>query len=519
MIKLLIILVILILAYFFLKFFYRMPDISSRPVTHTISDGVETSLGRMLTPALEKNPGKTGVKLLPNGLDAFVGRAAMVMKAEKSIDIQYYMYHLDTVGTLLTDQLIKAADRGVRVRMLIDDIYGNQNEDLWVGLDAHPNIEVQLWNPWKRGRNRLIQSVFRAYEINYRMHAKSLTIDNQATIVGGRNIGDEYFDADPKLAFNDIDVLAVGPSVSEVSEQFDKYWNSEHAYPVDILIRKGSSDELDSLKASTNKFSEDNADSPYVIALKNSSLTQDILAGTLSYGWASEAKIIHDSPEKMNLGKKGNDELLITQLTPYMLGAKKSVDISSPYFVPGKEFADDLCQLSKNGVKVRILTNSLASNDVSAVHAGYAKYRRPLLRCGVELYELDETLMEGQGKKFTWLPGLKKSSLHAKSMVFDGEYMFVGSFNFDMRSLYINNEIGLLFRDPEVAGASAKNFEENVGKVAFKVEFEREGGNQNLKWVGGRGGPDVVMTKEPYASTLQKATVGILKWLPIESQL
>ncbi len=210
---------------------------------------------------------------------------------------------------------------------------------------------------------------------------------------------------------------------------------------------------------------------------------------------------------------------MITQLTPYMLGAKKSVDISSPYFVPGKEFADDLCQLSKNGVKVRILTNSLASNDVSAVHAGYAKYRRPLLRCGVELYELDETLMEGQGKKFTWLPGLKKSSLHAKSMVFDGEYMFVGSFNFDMRSLYINNEIGLLFRDPEVAGASAKNFEENVGKVAFKVEFEREGGNQNLKWVGGRGGPDVVMTKEPYASTLQKATVGVLKWLPIESQL
>ncbi len=515
----LIILAIIILGYFFLRMRYRMPDISGRPVSYGTSDGAETSLGKMLKPGLEKNPGKTGVKLLSNGLDAFVGRVAMAMKAEKTIDLQYYMYHQDTVGNLMIHELFEAADRGVRVRMLIDDIYGSKSEDLWIGLDAHPNIEVRLWNPWKRDRNWLIQSAFRFREINYRMHQKSFTVDNQVTVLGGRNIGDEYFDADPDLAFNDLDVLAVGPSVSEVSLEFDGSWNSEHAYPVNILIRQGSSKELEDLKESTSAFFKKNLDSPYVEALKNSDLSKEINAGTLTFDWASEAKVIYDSTEKIRMGKAGKDGLLMTHLAPYMTGAKKTVDISSPYFVPGKTYADDLCKLGRDGVKVRVLTNSLASNDVSAVHAGYSKYRRPLLRCGVELFELDETLMKSQGKTFTWLPGLKKSSLHAKTMVFDGEYMFIGSFNFDERSLYINNEIGLLFKDSKIAGAAAKHFEDNVGKVAFKVEFNREGGNENMKWIGGQGGPDVVMTKEPYASTFQKATVGILKWLPIDSQL
>jgi len=191
----------------------------------------------------------------------------------------------------------------------------------------------------------------------------------------------------------------------------------------------------------------------------------------------------------------------------------------SPYFVPGARATEALCKLSPDGVKVRILTNSLASNDVTAVHAGYAKYRRTLLRSGVRLFALDESLKEREGKMFTWLPGLAKSSLHAKTMSFDGEIMFVGSFNFDQRSLNINNEIGLLFRDPAVAGAAAREFEAKVNKVAFEVGFARAGGRQNLHWTGGRGGPDVVMEKEPYATSMQKLIVGILKWLPIESQL
>jgi putative cardiolipin synthase len=511
-------LAIVFLGAFFMSLFYRLPDISSRDQSYAIEDGTVTALGRDFAPELAANPGKTGVFLLSDGRDAFAARALLARKAEKSIDVQYYMYHQDTVGGLLTYEMLRAADRGVRVRMLIDDIYGNEGEDTWVALDAHPNIEVRLWNPWKRDKNRMIQSVFRAKDINYRMHAKSYTADNQATILGGRNIGDEYFDADTDVAFSDLDVLAIGPPVSQVSSEFDQYWNSEFAYPANILVRQGTEQDVSELRQVRTAFYGKQATSAYVKALTDSDLAHGLADGSLQFSW-SEARVIHDSSQKKNLGKKGKDELLISQLAPYITGAKKTADIVSPYFVPGDNAADALCKLAQDGVQVRILTNSLASNDVSAVHAGYSKYRRKLLRCGVRLFELDESLKDREGKAFTWLPGLKKSSLHAKTMAFDAEIMFVGSFNFDQRSLHINNEIGLLFRDRQMAGESARNFEDNVNKVAFEVEFSREGGRENLHWVGGQGGPGVVVEEEPYATTFQKLTVGILKWLPIDSQL
>jgi putative cardiolipin synthase len=509
---------VLIVGYFVMSFIYRLPDISSRTQSYMIDDGHATSLGGKFGGQVASNPGQTGVLLLRDGRDAFAARALLARMSEKSLDIQYYMYHQDTVGGLLTYEVLKAADRGVRVRMLIDDIYGNQDEDTWVALDAHEQIEVRMWNPWKRGGSRLIQSIVRVAKIDYRMHAKSFTADNQATILGGRNIGDEYFDADPDLAFTDIDVLSIGPPVREVSSEFDAYWSAEHAYPVNILVRQGTDQDVADLRSKKKAFFEKQSTAGYVKALTDSDLARGLKDGSLAFSW-SEARVIHDSPQKMDLKKAGTDELLISQLAPYITNAKKTVDIVSPYFVPGDKATEALCKLSQDGVKVRILTNSLASNDVSAVHAGYAKYRRTLLRCGVRLFELDESLKDREGKMFTWLPGLAKSSLHAKTMVFDGEIMFVGSFNFDARSLHINNEIGLLFRDPAIAGAAAKNFEDNVHKVAFEVSFSREGGRQNMHWTGGQGGPDVVMEKEPYATTMQKLTVGIVKWLPIESQL
>ena len=501
-----------------MSFLYQLPDISGRARSSVIDDGATTSMGREFAAELAANPDETGVFLLPHGRDAFAARALLARKAEKSIDLQYYMYHQDTVGSLLTYEVLKAADRGVRVRMLIDDIYGNEGEDTWVALDAHSNIEVRLWNPWKRGRNRMLQSVLRALDINYRMHAKSYTVDNQATILGGRNIGDEYFDADTSVAFSDIDVLAIGPPVAEVSAEFDEYWNSDFAYPVNILVRQGNEQELDALRDARTGFYNKQSTSDYVKALSDSGLAHGLADGSLGFSW-SKARVIRDSSRKETLGKAGKDKLLISQLAPYITGAKKTVDIVSPYFVPGDQATDALCKLARDGVKVRILTNSLASNDVSAVHAGYSKYRRKLLRCGVQLFELDESLKDREGKAFTWLPGLKKSSLHAKTMAFDGEIMFVGSFNFDQRSLHINNEIGLVFHDPEIAGAAARHFEDKVNEVAFRVEFSREGGSENLHWVGGQGGPDVVMEEEPYATTGQKLIVGILKWLPIDSQL
>jgi len=259
-------LVIFIVGYLLMGFLYRLPDISDRSQSYAIDDGVVTPLGREFATELAENHGKTGIFLLPDGRDAFAARVLLARKAEKSIDLQYYMYHQDTVGSLLTYEMLRAADRGVRVRMLIDDIYGNEGEDTWVALDAHPNIEVRLWNPWKRGKNRLIQSVFRATDINYRMHAKSFTVDNQATVLGGRNIGDEYFDADTDVAFSDIDVLAIGPPVVEVSSEFDEYWNSEFAYPTNILVRQGTEEELDTLRNARAAFYEQQSTSAYVQA-------------------------------------------------------------------------------------------------------------------------------------------------------------------------------------------------------------------------------------------------------------
>ena len=519
--RLLSLVLILVMGYFIMSFLYRLPDISSRQQSYMIDDGQATKLGQQFGQREDNHPGESGVFLLQRGRDAFAARALLARQSEKSLDIQYYMYHQDTVGGLLTYEVLKAADRGVRVRMLIDDIYGNQNENVWVALNGHENIEVRLWNPWKRsgGRiGRLVQSVVRAGEIDYRMHAKSFTADNQATILGGRNIGDEYFDADKDVAFADIDVLSIGPPVREVSTEFDSYWNADHAFPVDILVRPGTDQDVAALRSEKDAFYKKQETSDYVEALNDSDLAKGLKEGSLGFSW-SQARVIHDSPQKEDLKKAGSAELLISQLAPYITNAKKTVDIVSPYFVPGDRATEALCKLSQDGVEVRILTNSLASNDVSAVHAGYSKYRRTLLRCGVRLFELDESVKDREGKNFTWLPGLAKSSLHAKTMVFDGEIMFVGSFNFDQRSLFINNEIGLVFHDAAAAGDAAKHFEENVNQVAFEVTFAREGGNENLRWTGGQGGPDVVMGKEPYATTIQKLTVGILKWLPIDSQL
>jgi putative cardiolipin synthase len=498
-----------------------LPDNSQRHESRAISvsEGQQTNIGRRVAPDLAANPGKNGVLMLKSGRDAFVARALLAQLAERSIDLQYYMFHHDTVGNLLINEMIDAADRGVRVRVLIDDIYGNEGEDVWVALDAHPRIEVRLFNPWVRGRSRMLQYLTRFKDVNYRMHAKTYSVDNQATILGGRNIGDEYFAADPNLAFTDRDVLAVGTVVQDVETEFDEYWNSQYAYPAATLIRQGTSEELEALRAEKQAFFESSSTTAYLQALDDSPLANAIRDQTLELRWA-EAKIVHDSSEKKAHDADWQEELLISQLGPYIVAAKTDVVIVSPYFVPGKQAADALCRLSRDRVRVRILTNSLVSNDVAAVHAGYSKYRKPLLRCGVEIFELNERLKEHEQKIFSWLPGLKKSSLHAKTMAFDREIMFVGSFNFDQRSLHINNEIGLLFWDTETAADSTEEFDRYIEDVAFRVTLETdEKGKESLRWTGRENGAQVAFDSEPYAGIGLKLAVALMRLLPIESQL
>lgn len=503
---------LVVLALAFLSVTTRLPDNSQRTSSRVINDGDSTRLGTAFKTLLAQHPGQSGVHLLSNGLDAFVGRAALAGLAERSIDVQYYMFHQDTVGRLLLKELVTAADREVRVRILIDDIYGDEADDVWTALDAHPNVEVRLFNPFVRGRSKTLQFITRLRTVNHRMHSKTFTVDNQATIVGGRNIGDEYFDADPNLAFADMDALTIGPVVPVVSQQFDQYWNSRHAYPVSTLVTVAKTGAMDQLRNDLIKFYHQKTTSVYVDALENSAFAESLRQHSATFSFA-EAKVIHDSPEKLARSDDWTKELLMSQLAPYIKQATEEFILVSPYFVPGQHGADELCRLSEQGVRVQVLTNSLASNDVAAVHTGYIRHREQLLRCGVELYELNEEIKKQEGERFTWLPGLNKSSLHAKTMAIDEKAMFVGSFNFDQRSLKINNEIGILFHEPQMASDATKHFNDHIERVAFKVKLVD---GDALRWTGMVDGDQAVFNVDPYTGFWTRLGVTLMRVLPID---
>lgn len=493
-----------------------LPDNSGRIASQVISNGADSSLGRTFAPQLAANPLKNGLLELPHGRDAFAARLVLAETAEYSIDTQYYMWHQDTVGRSLVYALISAADRNVRVRLLVDDMYGEDGQDTWSAMDAHPNIEVRLFAPYSRHQPQYLQFVTRFHDVNARMHTKTFTVDDQATIVGGRNIGDEYFDADPDLAFADNDVLAIGPVVEQVSSNFDDYWNSDYAYPVSTLLPAASEADLQQLKNSSPAFFEKPDTESYLRAVKQGALAKSLSGGSAEFHWGP-GKIVHDVWWKREQDKEGwHDDLLITQLKPTIVDATEELIIISPYFVPGDDTVEMLCALAQKGVSVKILTNSLASNDVVAVHSSYSKYRIPLLRCGVELYELNEHLRTTERRVFTWLPGLSKSSLHAKSMVIDKTKMFVGSFNYDQRSLYLNTEIGLVFEQTDIAGPAAEKFDRNIDKFAFKVELmTSDAGNESLLWHGINDGKAVTYYTEPYVGRGTRTAVWLIRWLPV----
>jgi putative cardiolipin synthase len=494
-----------------------LPDNSQKARSDVLEDTSNTRLATELRAQTEAHPGMDGVLELPHGRDAFAARGALAREADRTIDTQYYMWHQDTVGRLLIHELLAAADRGVRVRMLIDDMYGSDGQDTWRAIDAHPNVEVRLFAPYSRRQFKYLQFLTRFKDVNARMHTKTFTVDNQATVVGGRNIGDEYFDADPKLAFADNDVMLVGPVVGAVSAEFNDYWNSDYAYPVSLLLKPGSEDDLRKFRDQADDFFAKSATSTYVKAVDEGPLAVGVREGTVSLEWA-RATIVHDSWRKRDRSYPGwEEDLLITQLRPHIEAATDEVIMISPYFVPGKEDDAMLCKLAKKGVSVKILTNSLASNDVAAVHAGYSKHREKLLRCGVELYELDELLRTAQRRAFFWLPDLGKSSLHAKTMIFDRKKMFVGSFNYDQRSLYLNTEIGVVFEQPEVAETAATAFNDGVDRTAFRLELVTDAdGNDSLRWHGIKDGAPVTYDTEPYVGRGTRATVAVLRLFPID---
>jgi putative cardiolipin synthase len=497
-----------------------LPEDFERPVSHAYMDTGDTLLGQARRDEITAHPGQSGFLLLGNGLDAFVARAVLAQTAERSIDAQYYLLHNDLIGALFIDQLLKAADRGVRVRLLVDDMdLGGRDLGAAV-LDSHPNMEVRIFNPFSRKTGRLTQFVTRMGSVTRRMHNKSFTVDNQAAILGGRNIGNEYFEADPDLAFADLDVLVIGPVVEEVSTAFDLYWNSELAYPA--LVLKGTSptpEEIGQKRQKLSEFVAQQSDSDYLAALRESDLANNIRQKTVRFDWG-KAEVIYDLPEKIQQDFDQTQYHLAPQLGPYFAGVQKELIIFSPYFVPGKKGTTFLTQLSRRGVRVRILTNSLASTDVGIVHSGYAKYRKNLLRDGVELYELNKRLTPQQRKEKKGSHGSSTASLHAKSFVFDRQTVFIGSLNLDPRATLHNTEIGVVLDSTELGGGMGQWFDDNIEEIAFRLELlNGKDKTERIVWHGVEDGKPVEFYTDPYTGFWRRLGVGFMGILPIESQL
>ena len=497
-----------------------LPEDFERPESYAFTDTDDTRLGKAHIDEKTAHHGQSGFLLLGSGLDAFVARAVLAHGAERSIDVQYYLYHDDLVGALFTDQLLKAADRGVRVRLLVDDM-DLEGRDLGVAIaDSHPNMEVRIFNPFSRKTGRTSQFVTRLGSVTRRMHNKTFTVDNQATILGGRNIGNEYFEADPDLAFSDLDVLAIGPVVKEVSAAFDLYWNSELAYPASVLMDKAPTPkQIEEMRQELNDFVAQQADSAYLQALRDSDLAKIIRERKVHYSWG-DAVIVYDQPEKILHDFDKTEYHLAPMIAPHFDGVQKELIIFSPYFVPGKRGTAFLSQLSERGVRVRIFTNSLSSNDVAIVHAGYGKYRKDLLRAGVELYEMNKNLSRKQRKEKKGKHGSSKASLHAKSFVFDRKHVFIGSLNLDPRAVQHNTEIGVVFTSAEIAKGMGEWFDENIEKIAFRLELvKNKGGSEKIVWHGLVDGEQQTFDVEPYTGFWRRFGIGFLSLFPIESQL
>jgi putative cardiolipin synthase len=476
-----------------------------------------TRLDERVQAELGAHPGASGFRLVFDGVEAFALRAASARAAGRSLDVQYYIWHNDTTGRLLVRELVQAADRGVRVRLLLDDMDARANNFALAGMDAHPNIEVRVYNPYgsREGSvGKFVETAAGARRLNRRMHNKSWIADNRIALTGGRNIGDEYFAASEATNFFDLDFLAVGPAVAELSRSFDDYWNSPAAYPIAALA-KAPPDEaaLANLRAKGEEAYARDRDSAFVRALPSAEPVQRLLAGQLPMQWSAHWQVLADAPMKsLGAGSEPVRSNVLEGLRTAISQSASEVTLVSPYFVPGEEGTAALVAQRAAGKRVSILTNSLAANDVAAVHGGYSKYRKPLLEGGIEVFELKPTAGAGEGEKKSWF-GSSGASLHTKAALFDRRRVFVGSFNLDPRSVSLNCEQGLLVDDEVLAKELQARYEGATGgKFAWKLGRDAKGG---LTWTDEAG----TSSKEPEASFSRKLQSWMTRVLPVEKQL
>lgn len=470
-----------------------------------------TTLGQALAPRLEAHPDKSGIHTLADPHDAFAARVLLARAAEKTLDVQYYIWHGDMTGTLLLEELHAAADRGVRIRLLLDDNGTAGLDTELAALALHPQIEVRLFNPFNVRNPKWLGYITHFSRANRRMHNKSFTADSQASIVGGRNVGDEYFGATEGILFADLDVLSVGPIVEQVSTDFDRYWASDSSYPVEQIVPAVSEKSLAQLSQTALLIERNAAAREYVEAVSQSAFIRLLLNGELQLEWA-DTRMVSDDPAK-GLGETEREGKLTYQLGQILGVPTSTVVLVSPYFVPTAAGVDAFTALADRGIDIRILTNSLDATDVAAVHGGYAKRRKDLLKAGIQLFEMRRLSPHIERNESAGPFGSSGSSLHAKTFAVDGERMFVGSFNFDPRSAHLNTELGFVIDSPALSEAVHQAFESTIPENAYEVRLDDKG---ELYWIERLGGRQIRHEQEPNTRFLKRSGVFLLSILPIE---
>ncbi len=505
-------------ALLFLSACVGLPPQADRTESHAITDTGSTRLGEAFAPQTAQHPELTAFHLLPDAVDALLARIVLADAADRTLDLQYYIWHDDLTGRYLGDAVLRAADRGVKVRVLLDDLGTNGDDRVLLAISSHPNIEIRLFNPVASRTFKKLGSALEFKRINRRMHNKALIADNQAAILGGRNIGDEYFGASSDVAFGDLDVLTVGPVVHRVSTAFDEFWNSDAAYPIENLVGHAAPPEaLPAYREKLAAFIASKQNTPY-IAQANERLNETLHAPTAYFSWG-KATLLYDDPSKITRSPSDTQGHLLTQFKALSIQPEKEVLIVSPYFVPGKDGVAWMHSLTQRGVKVTVLTNSLAATDVAAVHAGYQRYRKALLDAGVTLYELKPAADEDADTKKSIL-GSSKASLHAKTYVFDRSSIFIGSMNLDPRSITLNTEVGVYCESAGAATQVVDGLEPKLDQIAWRVEEHPDAnGKTRLVWIDTRADGTTTELDEPGVSTMQRVGIWFLGLLPIESQL
>jgi len=478
----------------------------------------------------------SGFRLVSAGIEGLLLRIELIEQAQASLDLQYYIFRCDDSGRLVQEAVLRAADRGVHVRIITDDGETVPGDEKLLLLAAHPQIEIRVFNPFEyRGHNRLLRIldfVFHKSRLDYRMHNKLMVVDGSVAVAGGRNIGDQYFQVNPDSQFGDDDVLVIGPMVDRLGAEFAEYWNSPSTVDAKKLTRYHDpqarlaryQQELRAphplLEAYTAQFDQ---------RLQSGEPLRSIVADDSQLTWA-DAVLVYDSPEKRRI-KQGErfGRLMYRPIEDKIAATRSELLMITPYFVPVPEEERLLADRVSHDVRVRILTNSLPAAPDLLAQAGYMRHRQTLLRDGVKLYEiradLGSTRGSGETKKLT---RYGTYALHAKLFVFDRNAVFVGSMNLDQRSVKLNTEMGLIISSDHLAEALTARFDalsrpENAYEVQLADGGTQDGGTQKppsqLIWLTQEDGKSLELRKEPTRSRLRKFEAHFLSLFPLDGEL